>query len=631
MASIGTVPTGDVQAPVPKAWQRAIRTALRVIDAAVDLVGFILLTAIVVIIILGVVARYVFNSSFPWTEELATWTFVWLTFVGVAAGHRENRHINIGLVESFFGPAGQRLLKAVVAMIVAYTTAMLFAGSVGVIDRIGGLSSALQWPSYVKFLMIPASCVISLVYLVFRRMTDEPRSFLAAATPIVIGVLFCVVDGAGYLDMPGTNASVLMTIAIAAALVLGVPIGYAMLFSVFVSNWGEGVLPTMSAVLSMVSGESSFLLLAVPLFLTTGYLMNASGLSMRIIDFASALVGHWRGGLAQANVVHSVMLGGICGSVSADAASTTMILVPEMVKRGYSAPFSCAVTAVGSILPACFPPSIALLIYASVAQVSVAQLFTAGIVPGLLMAAAMIVTVHFIATRRGYEVSGQRASLRQIGVAGWRALPAFILALGILGLLRFGVMTATEAGVVAVLWSLFLGTVVYRQIGLRQYYRMISECAVDSALIGFLVAVAVPFAQVLIADQIPQIVATWASVNVTSTWGLLLLLNVTLFIAGACFDIIPIILIFVPLFVPILVASGADPIHLGVVIVIGGILGALTPPVGVLVFISASIARVSSWAVFRECNPFLVACYGMLLVITAFPALSLTLWRLIGH
>src|SRR5258705_2506825 len=172
-----------------------------------------------------------------------------------------------------------------------------------------------------------------------------------------------------------------------------------------------------------------------------------------MIDFASVLVGHWRGGLAQANVVHSVMLGGVCGSSGADAASTTKILVPEMIRRGYSGPFACAITAVGSILPACFPPSIALLIYAAIAEVSVVQLFTAGIVPGLLLAALMMVAVYFVSKRRDYEPARRRAPLAVIGQSGLRALPAFALILLILGLLRFGVVTATEVGVVAVLWA----------------------------------------------------------------------------------------------------------------------------------------------------------------------------------
>ena len=359
--------------------------------------------------------------------------------------------------------------------------------------------------------------------------------------------------------------------------------------------------------------------------------MNSGGLSARIIDFASALVGHWRGGLAQANVVHSVMLGGVCGSSSADAASTTKILVPEMIKRGYPGPFACAITAVGSILPACFPPSIALLIYAAIAEVSVAQLFTAGILPGLLLAALLMVAVYIVSTKRNFEPSRQRASFREISTAGMRALPAFVLILLILGLLRFGVVTATEVGVVAVLWAFVLGKFAYKSFTWRQLYDDLAECAIDSALIGFLIAVSVPFAWILIAEQIPQVLISWTKEFVHEPWQLLLLINVLMLMAGTVLEVIPIILIMVPLFVPLMLSVGVDPIHLGVIIVINSVLGSLTPPVGILVFICASIAKIPSNEIFRECTPFLIACAIGLGIITYVPSLSLVLWKVIGH
>ncbi len=381
----------------------------------------------------------------------------------------------------------------------------------------------------------------------------------------------------------------------------------------------------------MVGGSGSFVLLAIPFFLTAGYLMNSGGLSTRIIDFASALVGHWRGGLAQANVLHSVLLGGICGSSGADAASTTKILVPEMIKRGYSGPFACAVTAVGSILPACFPPSIALLIYASIAEVSVARLFTAGIVPGLLLASLMMGTVYYVARSRNYEPATKRATAREMVVTGFRAVPAFGLAFAILGLLRFGVVTATEVGVVAVLWSLLLGKFVYKQFTWAQFYRDMVDCAIDSALIGFLIGVSAPFAWVLIAERIPQLLVSHARAYVVEPWQLLLLINILMLVAGTFLEVVPIMLIMVPLFTPLLTSVGVDPIHLGVIVVINAVLGSVTPPVGILVFICASISKVSAQAIFRECNPFLIACGLGLVAITYVPALSLTLWKIIGH
>jgi tripartite ATP-independent transporter DctM subunit len=606
---------------------------MKFLDGLVKYVALLLLIELIVTVFAGVIARYVFNSSFVWTEELASWSFIWLIFTGVAAGHRGERHIAVGMIGGTASSRSRPWIVFLVDLIVAYTTVMLLAGGAELVRSIGGTSTALQWPNYIKYAIVPASCAVSLAFLLLGRVAEHGwRSFVVAAIAIAVAcALYALTATTSQPPFPDVSPSLIMGIAFGVALIIGVPVGFAMLFGVFLSTWGASLLPVPGVVHNMVGGASSFVLLAIPFFLCAGYLMNSGGLSTRIIDFASALVGHWRGGLAQANVVHSVMLGGICGSSSADAAGTTKILVPEMIRRGYSGPFACAITAVGSILPSCFPPSIALLIYAAIAEVSVAQLFTAGILPGLLLAALMMIAVYLVARNRDYEPPRKRASISVIALTGARAMPVFVLIFVILALLRFGVVTATEVGVVAVLWALLLGKYVYKAFGWRQFFDDMAECAVDTALIGFLIAVSVPFAWVLIAEQVPQALVGWTKAVVSQPWQLLLLINVLMLIAGTFLEVVPIMLIMVPLFVPLMLAVGVDPIHLGIIIVINAVLGSLTPPVGILVFICASIAKVSANAVFRECNPFLIACGIGLLAITYVPSLSLTLWKLIGH
>ncbi len=449
--------------------------------------------------------------------------------------------------------------------------------------------------------------------------------------PIAVGLTLYGATVANGPPFPDASPSLILSLAFFGAMAIGVPIGFAMLFGAFVSTWGADLLPVVGVVHTMVGGASPFVLLAIPFFLTAGYLMNSGGLATRLIDFASALVGHFRGGLAQANVFHSVMLGGICGSSGADAASTTKILVPEMIRRGYSGPFACAVTAVGSILPSCFPPSIALLVYASIAQVSVAQLFTAGIIPGLLMCAFMMIAVHLVAKHRNYERAERRATGREMLRAGIRAAPASFLAVVILGLLRLGIMTATEVGIVAVLWSFAIGKFLYRSFTWRELYHDMVECATDSALIFFLIAVASPYAWVLLAEQMPQQVLGWVTALIHSRWQMLLVVNVMTLLAGCFLEVIPSMLIIVPLLTPLVISMGISPYHLGIIIVFNLLLAEVSPPIGILVFISASIARVPSGAVFRECLPFLAACSVGLVMITFIPWLSLGLWEVIGR
>jgi len=618
--------------PAAGRMDRAVQRLLEIVDHVFGAVALLLLLALIVVVFAGVIARYVFNSSFPWTEELGSWMFVWLIFTGIALGHRGERHVTIGLLETGSGSSASGTVRHfLVDLIVAYGTVALLFGGAEIVRVMTGTSTGLQWPNYIKYLMIPTSCVVSLIYLALARY-GQGRRFAASLVAIAGGAaIYWLTTTYGVPFLAEVSPSLIMTIAFAVALTLGAPIGFAMLFSVFAAGWGIEMLPLPAAVQNMVVLAGQYVLLAVPFFLTAGYLMNSGGLSTRIIDFASALVGHWRGGLAQANVVHSVLLGGICGSSGADAASTTKILVPEMVRRGYSNRFSCAVTAVGSILPACFPPSIALLVYASIAEVSVAQLFTAGIVPGLLLACFMMGTVYFVARHRNYEPATRRASLCVIAHAGLRALPACMLAFLILGLLRFGVVTATEVGVVAVLWCFVLGKFVYKEFTWRQFYRDMTDSAVDAALIGFLIGVSGPFAWVIIAEEIPQLLVAWATEIFSGKYALLLLINLVMLIAGTFLEVIPGMLIIVPLFTPAMIAAGVDPIHLGIVITINLLLGSLTPPVGILVFITASIAKESANAIFRECYPFLIACVIGLGLITYVPALSLTLWKIIGH
>ncbi len=605
------------------------RFAARLLDQAVGLACLLLLLAIIGTVCAGVVARYVFNASFTWTEEFGSLAFLWLTFVGVAAGHRDEQHVALTLFQGSITGAALRIRQGLIDLIVCYTTLWLLYGGAELVATIGGYSTALGWPNALKYALIPAGCVIALGYIILSGETLRAIGRSVAIVAFAWVTLAPLQEGLGLL-IAGTSPSLVMAVVFIVCLFIGVPIAFSMLFCVFIATLGTNILPVAAIVHTVAGGASSFVLLAIPFFLTAGYIMNAAGLSTRIIDFASALVGHLRGGLAQVNVFHSVMLGGICGSSSADAASTTKILVPEMIKRGYSPAFSCAVTAVGSILPNCFPPSLALLVYAAVAEVSVAQLFMAGVVPGLLLGAIMMLTVHWVASRRNYEPATRRIDPPEIWRTGIRVLPTSLLAIVILGLLRFGVATATEVGAIAVLWVFLLGKLIYRSLSWRDAWRELTESAVQSALIGFLIAVSAPFAWVLIAEGMPQLLLKWTTPYFTQGWQLLVLLNVIMLLAGTVLELLPMILILVPLFVPVLVSFGVDPIQIGIIIVINGLLGSLTPPVGILVFITASISKVNASAIFRECNPFLLTCGFGLLLITFIPAISLKLWQLLG-
>lgn len=601
---------------------RVFRLLLRALHLAV----FVLLMAITAVVLAGVISRYVFNASFTWTEELASWIFGWLIFTGMALGHHKARHIRLSYLAESLSPGPRAAIETLTAAIVAFATVGLMVSAWDAASMIGGVSASLGWSNSHRFFAISLTSLLSLAMMLGVSWEDRGQRRITIVG-IALGIaLYGATEAIGYLPLEGVSPSLVMGIAFAATLALGVPVAFSLLFAVTITNWAVDLLPPPALVHQMVGGSSKFILLAIPFFLTAGYLMNSGGITGRILAFADSLVGHMKGGLAQVNVVQSALIGGISGSSGADTASTTKVLVPEMVRRGYSVEFSCAVTAATAILPNIIPPSIAMLVFASIADASVARLFVAGVVPGLLLAFAMMLTVWIVAVRRGYEPAAERAPLSKVGRTFVDALPALALAGIILGGLRFGIVTATEASVVAVIWAFVLGKFVYRSFDWRTFYADMVESAIDAALIGLLIAVSVPFAWILIAEQMPQQFVGWARGFTDTREGLLLLVNILMLVAGTFLDITASMLIIIPMFMPLMTSLGVDPVHFGIIVVVNLMLGGLTPPFGILVFISASIARIPASGVFRECAPFLIAAIASLALITYVPAISLSLW-----
>lgn len=404
-------------------------------------------------------------------------------------------------------------------------------------------------------------------------------------------------------------------------LIIGMPIVFAMALSsvAFLLVYGQTI-PLTVIPHQMVAGVDNFPLLAIPFFFLAGELMNAAGITQRLVEFAAAIVGHIRGGLAYVVIVTNIIMAGFSGTALADASATGSVLIPAMKRQGYHAEFSAAITAAAATIGPIIPPSIPMIIYAVVAEVSVGTLFLAGVIPGLLMGAYLCLVTFFVSRRRGYPVA-RRSTLRQAGAATRRAIWALMAPVIILGGIVTGVVTATEAGVLAVAYSLFVGFFIHKELRLRELPQIFCRTAVGTAVIMIIVGASGIMGWLVANMKIGDAVLAGVTALTQSPWAILLLMNVFFLIVGCLMDPLAGMLVFVPVFLPLIKHVHIDPIHFGLVVVLNLMIGLLTPPVGYLLFMSAEMAGVSIDAVVREVLPLLAALLVVLAISTYWPGM----------
>lgn len=416
--------------------------------------------------------------------------------------------------------------------------------------------------------------------------------------------------------------------ALLVLLVVRVPIALAMLLSAMAYLLMFGKIPMTVLPQRLWAGLESFPLLAIPFFVLAGSLMDVTGGAERIFRFCLTLVGHLRGGLGHVNVMASMIFAGMSGAATADAAGLGRIEIDAMKRDGYDAEFSAAVTAASSTIGPIIPPSVPLVVYGVMTQVSIWQLFLAGILPGILMGLAMMGVVAYRARQRGYPVR-PRASAHEI----WREFRAAGLALlapvVILGGIFTGTFTPTEAGVVASAYALFLGF-AYRTIRLRELPRIMREAMLTTAQITFIVGAAGVFGWTMTYAQVPAALTSAVTDLTTNKLVVLVLINVVMLVMGCFIDALALLIMMTPVVFPLALALGIDPVQLGLILVLNCMIGLITPPVGICLYIVSDIAKMPIVRVARELVPFYVALTLCLAAITFFPVIVTILPKLIG-
>ncbi len=415
----------------------------------------------------------------------------------------------------------------------------------------------------------------------------------------------------------------LLLASFALLLVIGLPIALAMMGASLLFIWWEGI-PLSVVAQRVVTGVQSFPLLAIPLFTLAGSLMNDSGISERLFSFTRAFVGHIRGGLAHTAIVGNIFLSGISGSSVADCAATSRVFVPQLSKAGYGAGFAAALCAACATLGPIIPPSILMVIYAWQANISLGDLFWAGIMPGLVMACAMVLLTAWIARRRQFP-KGQPFVAGRLWTEFKGAVWALLMPVLILVGFRMGVFTATEIAGVAAAYSLVVGVFIYRTLSWSHLPKILLATAKETAVILLIVAAASPFSWILGIEQAPQLISQALTAATQSPWIILMLLNGVLLVLGCFMETLAIMIILVPILIPVLNQFQIDLTHFGIILLVNLTIGQLTPPVGVLLFVASSVAKVRLALLVREVVPYVAVLVAALLVITNIPALSLWL------
>lgn len=415
---------------------------------------------------------------------------------------------------------------------------------------------------------------------------------------------------------------VVFIVSLLGAMAVGVPVAFSLMFCGVVLMWFMGMFNTQIIAQNMIAGADTFTLLAIPFFILAGELMNAGGLSKRIIDFAIACVGHIRGGLGIVAIMAAVIMASISGSAAADTAALAAILIPMMAKAGYNVPRSAGLIAAGGVIAPVIPPSMAFIVFGVAANVSITQLFMAGIVPGLMMGIALIVTWLIVVRKDKVEALPRAPMKERLRVTG-RALWALGMPVIILGGIKAGVVTPTEAAVVAAAYALFVGMFIYRELSPKQLPHVILQAAKTTAVIMFLVCAALVSAWLITAANIPAEITGFIEPLIDRPTLLMFVIMLVVLVVGTALDLTPTILILTPVLMPIIKQAGIDPVYFGVLFIMNTCIGLLTPPVGVVLNVVSGVGRVPLGKVTVGVLPFLVAQVLVLFILVLFPDLVL--------
>jgi tripartite ATP-independent transporter DctM subunit len=605
--------------------------ALRFVDHAVDVVVGIALIGELVVVIANVLGRSLFHAPLLWTEEVATLALSVIAFIGGAVAYRRDAHISVHAIIGSLPESVRAVILAAADWLVLILAVVSVFYSVDLVQtRWDELSPILELRGAWFALPLPVGMVLLAFYAIVRLFERARRDVLLAliAVAILIAPLL-VFEAMASAPLPNAIAITLALLVVLATVLLGLPVGFGLVLGTILYLHTGTFVSLVAVPQNMADGVGRFVLLALPFFIFAGFIMEGGGISRRLVMLIAALVGRLRGGLMQVMVVSMYIVSGISGSKAADVAAVGLVMRDMMDEEGYDRSESAAVLAASAAMGECIPPSLAMLVLGSVTSLSIGSLFAAGLIPAAVIALCLMALIYIRARKYSTKPHGgwNWAEISRLGVRA--IIPISMPALLFIGIFS-GFATPTEISAFAVAYGLAIAVLLYRQVNLRQFSRMVVEASTVSAMVLFTLAAAQTFSWVLSAAQLPQALAATVSTWRDSTELFLLASIAALVVLGSLLEGLPALLILAPLLLPIAPELGVDPLHYGIVLLVAMGIGAFLPPLGVGFYIACAVTRAPGDRASVIMVPYVLVLLVGLLLVTFVPWFTLAVPHLLG-
>jgi tripartite ATP-independent transporter DctM subunit len=559
--------------------------ARKTLETVLGILAGTLMAAMTLLVFANVVARYGLSAAIGWSEEVARFMFIWMALLGAVLAFVRNEHLGLDLVVKSLPPMGGKLVQLAADTLVVVALGFVTKGGI-------------------------------------EMTADSLESgWVSSAVPIPYGYEARIAPQEGPCTGGGRGAGMLTVflVALFAFVLMNVPIAFALILVAIILMYCVGNVSSALLIQNVVRGVDSFPLMAIPFFMLSGELMNAGGISKRIVLFAHALLGHVRGGLGYVTVVASMIFAGVSGSAVADTSAIGSILYPVMKDEEYDPRKSAALFSAAGCIGPVIPPSIPMILFGVIGSVSIVKMFLGGIIPGFLIGVGLMVGWNVHARKKGYK-SGPRPTVRSLARATVAAFWALILPAIILGGIIFGVYTPTEAGVIAAVYAFFVSTLVYRELKLKDIPRVLVSTVRSTSVVMLVCGAATAAAYYITVAQVPaMLMETLVSLAGDSRLVFMLVVNVLMLLVGCVMDLTPALLILGPILLPIALKFGVDPVYFGVVVVVNLCIGLITPPVGNVLYVGCGVSKVKLTDLARAIFPNILIMTAVLFLITYLP------------